>query len=72
MTTIKTIDQNGNIKEVATYLLDSKKSLIAYYMQTFKKNFNTFGYPSNLDIIKETKSKRGHYMTVNGIDYLAY
>lgn len=72
MTNIQIINQNGDIQEVASYSLGTKESLLAFYQQHFKKDWNTSRYPKALDIIKETKSKRGHYMTVNGVDYIAH
>lgn len=52
MTKIYMIDENGNISHLATYSLEPKKALIAYYMQNEKNNFNTWNYPSDLEIIK--------------------
>jgi hypothetical protein len=51
-TVIKMLDTHGDFHELATYSLEPKEALIAYYMQTENKNFNTQDYPKELKVIK--------------------
>lgn len=57
---IMKLDADGDFHELATYSLEPKQALIAFYMQTEKKNFNTWEYPQDLDFIYPRAFGRGY------------
>jgi hypothetical protein len=67
MTTIKMLDKECNITELATYSCEPKKALIAYRMQQ-RKNFNTWNYPDDMeDIVLLPQSQRYAYRESDGL-----
>jgi|GEM_PF-5723862 len=54
------LDEDGEFHELARYTLEPKQALIAYYMQHEKKNFKTYEYPDDLDVIQERSFGRGY------------
>ena len=54
------LNENGNIAKKAIYSLNTKQALIAYIMQK-QNNFNTWEYPTELEGIRESKTKQNHY-----------
>lgn len=60
LSVIMKLDEDGEFHELATYTLPPKQALIAYYMQTEKKNFNTHQYPKDLDCIHERAFGKGY------------
>ena len=60
MTTVYQINDNGEIKELATYSLSPKKAIKIAYLQFIRKNFNTWDYDKFNVNIKE--SERGYHV----------
>ena len=60
-TVIRKLDSEGEFHDLASYGLDPKRALIAYYMQNEKNSFNTWDYPENVDQIKERTMQLGYY-----------
>lgn len=53
MSEILMLDDNGTIRSVAKYSCDAKKALVAYLEQYVLNNFNTWGYPDDLQGIRK-------------------
>lgn len=65
-TVIKMLDTNGDFHELATYSLEQKEALIAFYMQEEKRNLNTSRYPKEISAIRQLPSGRYSYERNNG------
>lgn len=55
------LNENGKIEEKAIYTVDAKQALINYIMQFLKNNHNTWTYPTDIEGIRESKTKQNHY-----------
>ena len=53
ITRIMTINEDGNIYELAAYTLPAKQALIAYRQQHVFKNWNSWTYPNEDAAIRE-------------------
>lgn len=66
---VRKLDAEGEFYDLATYSLEPKAALIAYYMQNTKKTYNTWNYPTDLDHIRERPMGLG-YMYSSGEDII--
>lgn len=66
---VRKLDADGEFHDLATYSLEPKAALIAYYMQNEKKTYNTWSYPTDLDDIRERPMGLG-YMYSKGDDLI--
>lgn len=63
MTVVYKIEKDGEIKELATYSLESKEALKAAYLQFIKNNYNTWDYDNYGVEIEEGSS--GYHILLN-------
>jgi hypothetical protein len=63
---IVALDENGNIYDCAIYSLNPKSALIAFIMQTFDCNYQTYDYPDTIKGMWESNINKNHWYWEDG------